>query len=372
MAPEVILGTPYSLKCDLWSIGCLLYILIGGYPPFQGTNQRELFRKVRAADFVFHEAYWRNVSVVAKRLISSLLVTNPDVRWTAQQALQSDWFHREDVDSLRSTDLSSSLTELRKFRPRQTWISTIKAVQFATAAPFWNTDGTSGITNRLHNWDDDDDSVEEAKSVPHAPKRAKFHDSYNLTRKIRKGSYATVWECVSKDKNQVYAVKIIMRQGLDPKDDEAVLNEASMMQCLRNNRYVVELVDFFEETDYFYIVMEHMAGGDVFDRIVKMTRYTENDARDLVLVLLKAIHSMHKAGIAHRDVKPQNLLLSSADDHCDIKLGDFGFARRVHTPESLTSRCGTPSYVAPEVSFDCLMGEGYIFRLLTLLGLFLL
>jgi calcium/calmodulin-dependent protein kinase I len=53
--------------------------------------------------------------------------------------------------------------------------------------------------------------------------------------------------------------------------------------------------------------------------------------------------------VAHRDIKPQNIFLQSKDSHSAIKIGDFGFAKRVYTPKSLTSRCGTPSYVAPEI-----------------------
>lgn len=65
--------------------------------------------------------------------------------------------------------------------------------------------------------------------------------------------------------------------------------------------------------------------------------------------MLKGVSSIHKAGIAHRDIKPQNLLLKSKDDPSSIKFTDFGFARRVHSPCSLTNRVGTPTYVAPEL-----------------------
>jgi calcium/calmodulin-dependent protein kinase I len=103
----------------------------------------------------------------------------------------------------------------------------------------------------------------------------------------------------------LYAVKIIQRAGLQPKDDEAVLNEVAVMQSLTGDKYVVQVLDFYEEDDYFYVVMEYYAGGDVFDRIVKLVHYTEYDARALAIVLLKAVDSIHENGIAHRDIKPQ-------------------------------------------------------------------
>lgn len=89
--------------------------------------------------------------------------------------------------------------------------------------------------------------------------------------------------------------------------------------------------------------MELLSGGDVFDRIVGLKFYTEKDARDLAKLLLQSIEFLHNNGIAHRDIKPQNILLASKDDHSTIKISDFGFAKRVHTPKSLTSRCGTVS-----------------------------
>jgi calcium/calmodulin-dependent protein kinase I len=107
----------------------------------------------------------------------------------------------------------------------------------------------------------------------------------------------------------MYAVKIIHRAELKPRDDEAVLNEVALMQSLMGDKYVVQVLDFYEEEDYFYIVMEYYAGGDVFDRIVKLVHYTEYDARALAIVLLKAVGSIHENGIAHRDIKPQVCLI---------------------------------------------------------------
>jgi calcium/calmodulin-dependent protein kinase I len=162
-----------------------------------------------------------------------------------------------------------------------------------------------------------------------------------LGEKIHRGSFAVVKQCYHKDWKQKYAVKIIQRGGSKKTlSDEAVLHEVAIMNQL-DHPHIVKVVDFFEEDDYYYIVMELMEGGDVFDRIVDMNQYTEKDARDLAKIMLEAIDYMHTSGVAHRDIKPQNLLLKSKGDNATIKIADFGFARRVHTPKSLNSRCGT-------------------------------
>ena len=73
-------------------------------------------------------------------------------------------------------------------------------------------------------------------------------------------------------------------------------------------------------------------GGELFDRIVSKTHYTEKEARDLVKLFLVTMDYMHKMGIVHRDLKPENLLLVSDSDDSDIKIADFGFAKKVTIP----------------------------------------
>jgi len=115
------------------------------------------------------------------------------------------------------------------------------------------------------------------------------------------------------------------------------------------------LIDFFDEKDCYFIVMELMSGGDLFDRIGKKKTYSEADARDLVVKMLKAVAYCHARKIAHCDMKPKNLLLMSDENDSFIKLADFGFAARVHEPNSLSKQCGTPFFVSPEI----LMRKGY-------------
>ena len=98
-----------------------------------------------------------------------------------------------------------------------------------------------------------------------------------------------------------------------------------------------------------------MSGGDLFDRIGQKKSYSEADARDLIVKMLKAVAYCHIRQIAHCDMKPKNLLLMSDDNDSYIKLADFGFSARVHEPKCLTKQCGTPFFVAPEI----LLRKGY-------------
>jgi len=362
VAPEVILDVPYTQKVDMWSCGCILYLLLCGYPPFRGEHHRDLFRRIRAGNFTFHEATWGNVSIPAKQLIAKLLTVNPKHRWTASQALEeASWFKAKTTDPLHlsENDLSEALTRIRSRRKLK---AAMDAVRWAATARFWNPEKVT-FAQTVKKWDrslsanarttateTDPQRPQSARSLSTTPtttppsgnsegtnsslgsttssanggatagvittmppppdkpvKLAHFDERYMLLRKVRKGAYATVWECRRKDgakKLQTFAVKIIPRPCLSLDHDEQVLNEVSILQSVSAEapEQIVDLVDFYEEEDAFYIVMELMTGGDVFDRVTQRSCYSERDARDLIKRLLEAVDILHKKGIAHRGV----------------------------------------------------------------------
>jgi calcium/calmodulin-dependent protein kinase (CaM kinase) II/calcium/calmodulin-dependent protein kinase I len=316
VAPEVLIGHRYTQQVDMWSVGCLLFMLIGGYPPFQAESHKGLFRKIRAADFTFHECYWKNVSVHAKQVISKLLTVDPAFRLNAQQAQSTAWLEVK-KENLSSRDLSTSLTELQKFNATRTLKSAMHAVLWSVQTAFRH-EKVSDLSIATDAWDDDQktppkngDTARQTEAFNLSSARghkSRFEDVYEFGRKIHSGSFAVVKECLHKKWNQKYAVKIIKRTGTKSLSDEAVLHEVAIMNHL-DHPHIVNVVDFFEEPDYYFIVMELMAGGDLFDRIVDMIQYTEKDARDLAKILLEAVDYMHSSGVAHRDLKPQNLLL---------------------------------------------------------------
>ena len=89
ISPEVLTGN-YDMSCDMWSAGCILYILLCGYPAFYGDDDQEILRMVQKGVFDFDGEEWEDVSGDAKDLIKKL-ITKPEKRLTAQEAINHRW-----------------------------------------------------------------------------------------------------------------------------------------------------------------------------------------------------------------------------------------------------------------------------------------
>ena len=90
ISPEILRGS-YTEKCDIWSAGVILYILLSGTPPFNGVNDTEIYRKISEMDYNFPEKKWINISNDAKDLISHMIAPENE-RYNARQVLDHPWF----------------------------------------------------------------------------------------------------------------------------------------------------------------------------------------------------------------------------------------------------------------------------------------
>lgn len=189
------------------------------------------------------------------------------------------------------------------------------------------------------------------------PSVVQFHDIYLLGDKLGEGGFATVNRATKTTKAppeipDVVAVKIIDRKKLDSDGIKVVLEEVEIMKALIHPN-IVRFFNFFENPSSYFIVLELMAGGELFDSVARKTHYNEFEARVAMKHILDGILNCHTNSIIHRDLKPENLLMEGGDGSA-VKLADFGLAARAAGVKK-GDICGTPDYMAPEM----LKGQPY-------------
>ena len=128
VAPEIIREKPYGLEVDMWSCGVIVFILLGGYPPFDDANGvSDMYAQIKRGAFTFDERYWSSVSSEAQLFIKSLLQVDPSKRPSAAAAMNHDWFTKHATE-LSTTDLSKTIDNMKKWNARRKLKGGIKAV----------------------------------------------------------------------------------------------------------------------------------------------------------------------------------------------------------------------------------------------------
>lgn len=117
---------------------------------------------------------------------------------------------------------------------------------------------------------------------------------------------------------------------------------------------IIQFVDVFEDNDNLMMIMEYCPGKELFDVILERKYFEESDARPIFSQIARALFYLHSLNILHRDVKPENILVSSIPDHTGqvvAKLLDFGLSKNAGNGSAAKTFVGTPCYVAPEVEY---------------------
>ncbi|XP_044046017.1 serine/threonine-protein kinase DCLK2 isoform X3 [Siniperca chuatsi] len=171
-------------------------------------------------------------------------------------------------------------------------------------------------------------------------------EKYKVGKVIGDGNFAVVKECVERSTGKEFALKIIDKAKCSGKE-HLIENEVAVLRKVKHPN-IIMLIEEVDTSSELYLVMELVKGGDLFDAITSLAKYTERDATVMVYNLAGALKYLHSMNIVHRDIKPENLLVFEYPDGTkSLKLGDFGLATVVEGP--LYTVCGTPTYVAPEI-----------------------
>merc|ERR1711892_977537 len=190
---------------------------------------------------------------------------------------------------------------------------------------------------------------------------ATFMDLYKLTGEtLGEGSYGRVGTCKNVFTGIEYAVKIIEKRP-GSFNRSKVLKEIEIYHLCKGQRNIIQLIEFFEEAENFYLVFEKINGGPLLKHIQQRVSFTEEEASRIIKDLAEAIRHLHQQGIAHRDIKPDNVLCVNNNSPCPVKLCDFDLCSsvsiEVSTPQLLTP-VGSLEYMAPEV-VDTFMVDDY-------------
>ncbi len=112
-----MLKRKYTEKCDIWSCGVILYILLCGYPPFNGDNDKIIVDKVLSGKYEFNQAEWAGISPDAIKFIKKMMEYDPTHRYSAEQALNDPWFKLVLGETSYDKPLTvSTLMNLKQFR----------------------------------------------------------------------------------------------------------------------------------------------------------------------------------------------------------------------------------------------------------------
>ena len=174
------------------------------------------------------------------------------------------------------------------------------------------------------------------------------------------GSSSTVVEVRRRSDGRVFACKICKTDSrTQQREIDHEVEITNMLQAHigdYGDAGITTCVDSFtcrndDGSSTAYLIFELMKGADLRSSLAQRGNYTEEDARIVMKQLIRALVFLHdEAGVTHRDIKLDNILLPSELNHTEVQLSDFGLsAAGTSASPSMTRRCGTPLYVAPEV-----------------------
>jgi len=187
-------------------------------------------------------------------------------------------------------------------------------------------------------------------------------DPHELGEEVGSGAVARVYSCRRINTGELLAAKVINLQRLRLLGDFEIqmvkLNrEVQILRELHHPR-IVNLHSVHKTTNWCFLVMEHVRGGELFNQIVQQRTLNEVEARYIFRQVLEGLGYMHSRHVIHRDLKPENILIAAsqpapppmAGKLHDVKIADFGLSKIIKDSTSFAKTfVGTPQYWAPEV-----------------------
>ncbi|KAH3667745.1 hypothetical protein WICMUC_005277 [Wickerhamomyces mucosus] len=152
-------------------------------------------------------------------------------------------------------------------------------------------------------------------------------DDFETVKVIGKGAFGEVRLVQKKDTGKIYAMKTLLKSEMYKKDQLAHVKAERDVLAGSDSPWVVSLYYSFQDSQYLYLIMEFLPGGDLMTMLIRWQIFTEDITRFYMAECVLAIEAIHKLGFIHRDIKPDNILI---DIRGHIKLSDFGLSTGFH------------------------------------------
>ena len=180
--------------------------------------------------------------------------------------------------------------------------------------------------------------------------------NYILFDQIGKGTFSKVTKAIHILTSQQVAVKILDKEKIEDEIDlERIIREIEILKNIHHPN-IAQMYETYSTIHNFYLMMELVSGGDLFDFISDNSFLSENLSCHFFRQLIGVLEYLMLMGITHRDIKPENILLD--ENHKNIKVIDFGLSNYCENDEFLSSSCGSPCYASPEMlSGKCYHGN---------------
>ncbi|KXJ78636.1 hypothetical protein RP20_CCG003981, partial [Aedes albopictus] len=389
MAPEIVKSNQngHDASVDWWSVGVLTFELLTGSSPFSSeepATQTEISKKITNTEAVIPD----HLSREAKDFIRKLLVKDPRRRLGGGSADASELKSHDFFRSINWRQLAEKKISA-PFRPviedeldtnnfsdeftRQTPVDSPASAPpnserlfrgYSYVSPSLL---SSKVVDRNKYMKNKNVRPSETSIRRFISKSSPFYKRYELSpdHAIGDGLFSTCLKCrrlssssssnhsssrnstSNTSSSKYYAVKVMFNH---PEPAEYARREVEALKECQGHPNVVRFVEVLKDSHHIYIVLELLGGGELLHRINKSSSFTDSQARHYFRQMVQAVAFMHQKGMAHCDLKPENVLFEGpGSEH--LKLIDFSFAKCIENNNCLERSpiAGTLGYSAPEV-----------------------
>ena len=230
----------------------------------------------------------------------------------------------------------------KNFKSKQSFESQIKSAN--TNEIVKKSSKLSTLSNLTNNNNLEDPDINVSKEHLVKISKEPLSKRYLIIGDLGHGSYGQVKKVRHKQLNEIRAMKITSKKTATSKIEIDILRKIS-------HPNITNIFEIYEDSRKYYIMMEFLEGGELFEAITSAGSFNELSAAKIMRQLLNAINYLHSNHIVHRDLKPENIMLTNEpkEGNYQIKLIDFGAATTFIPGKKISKFIGTSYYIAPEV-----------------------